>query len=89
MNPPNAPQGPAVANVRLLDVDQTGKLDILVSDMRYGLVMRGQLRRNGLVMSREDRVQVQLEGGVARRSQTAVVDLDLERIDGARDAWGQ
>jgi hypothetical protein len=42
MNPPNAPQGPAVANVRLLDVDHTGKLDILVSDMRYGLVMRGQ-----------------------------------------------
>jgi hypothetical protein len=42
MNPPNAPQDPAIANVRLLDIDHTGKLDLIASEMRYGQVLRGQ-----------------------------------------------
>src|SRR6185312_14285868 len=42
MNPNNAPPDPAVANVRLFDVDGDGKLEVLAADMRYGLVMMGK-----------------------------------------------
>ena len=42
MNPNSPPPDPAVANVRLLDVDGDGKLELLASDMRYGLVMIGK-----------------------------------------------
>ena len=42
MNPSDAPPGPAVANVRLLDVDGDGKLELLAAEMRYGYVMMGK-----------------------------------------------
>lgn len=42
MNPPGAPPDPAVANVRLLDVDGDGRLELLATDMRYGLVFMGR-----------------------------------------------
>jgi hypothetical protein len=42
MNPSDAPPGPAVANVRLLDVDGDGKLELLAAEMRYGFVMMGR-----------------------------------------------
>src|SRR5580765_4705482 len=42
MNPNTPPPDPAVANVRLLDVDGDGKLELLAADMRYGLVMMGK-----------------------------------------------
>jgi hypothetical protein len=42
MNPNSPPPDPAVANVRLLDVDGDGKLEVLAADMRYGLVMMGK-----------------------------------------------
>jgi VCBS repeat protein len=42
MNPAEPPPGPAVANVRLLDVDGDGLLELLVSEMRYGLMMMGK-----------------------------------------------
>jgi hypothetical protein len=42
MNPHSPPPDPAVANVRLLDVDGDGKLEVLAADMRYGLVMMGK-----------------------------------------------
>ncbi len=42
MNPNSPPPDPAVANVRLLDVDGDDKLEVLAADMRYGLVMMGK-----------------------------------------------
>jgi hypothetical protein len=42
MNPSGAPSGPAVSNVRLIDRHQDGKLDVAVTEMRYGLVMTGR-----------------------------------------------
>ncbi len=42
MNPSDAPPIPAVANVRLLDVDGDGKLELLAAEMRYGYVMMGK-----------------------------------------------
>src|SRR6478672_5258282 len=42
MNPVSAPTDPAVSNVRLIDMHGDGKLDVVATDMRYGLVMTGQ-----------------------------------------------
>ena len=41
MKPASAPGRAAVANVRLLDVDGDGRLEVLATDMRFGLVMIG------------------------------------------------
>ena len=42
MNPVDAPDGPAVANVRLLDIDGDGRLEVVASEMRHGLVLTGR-----------------------------------------------
>ena len=42
LNPVGAPPDPAVANVRLFDMDGDGKLELLATDMRYGLVLKGK-----------------------------------------------
>jgi FG-GAP-like repeat len=42
MNPIDAPGGPAVSNVRLLDIDGDGKLDVVAAEMRYGKVLTGR-----------------------------------------------
>lgn len=38
----DAPPMPAVANVRLLDLDGDGRLEMIASDMRHGVVMTGR-----------------------------------------------
>ena len=40
--PDDAAPGPAVANVRLVDLDGDERLELIASDMRYGLVLRGR-----------------------------------------------
>lgn len=40
--PPQTPAAPAVSNVRLLDVDGDRRLEVVATDMRYGLVMTGR-----------------------------------------------
>ena len=42
MNPTGLPPAPAVANVRLFDVDGDGLLEVIAADMRYGLVLQGK-----------------------------------------------
>ncbi len=42
LNPPNAPPDPAIANVRLLDLDGDKRLELMATDMRYGMVLRAR-----------------------------------------------
>jgi hypothetical protein len=42
MGPSNALPDPAIANVRLLDVDGDGKLELVAADMRYGQILLGR-----------------------------------------------
>jgi hypothetical protein len=42
LNPPNSPPDPAIANVRLFDLDGDSRLELMATDMRYGMVLRGR-----------------------------------------------
>lgn len=42
LNPSNAPPDPAVANVLLVDIDGDARLELVVCDMRYGMVLTGR-----------------------------------------------
>jgi hypothetical protein len=42
LNPGGAPPDPAVANVRLIDLDGDARLELVATDMRYGMVVRGR-----------------------------------------------
>ncbi len=39
VTPPQSPPSPAVANVRLVDLDGDGRLEVVATDMRFGSVM--------------------------------------------------
>ena len=41
-SPPDPPPGPAISHVRVLDLDGDGMLDIVASDMRFGMILRGK-----------------------------------------------
>ena len=41
LSPPEAPQGPAISHVRLLDVNGDGRMEIVASDMRFGMILQG------------------------------------------------
>ena len=42
MNPASVPGRPSISNVRLIDIDGDGRLEVLATDMRFGLVMLGR-----------------------------------------------
>ena len=42
MNPVSAPDGPSISNIRLLDVDGDGRLELLATEMRFGFVLLGR-----------------------------------------------
>jgi hypothetical protein len=42
LTPSSSPPDPAVANVRLIDLDGDPRLELLVTDMRYGMVLQGR-----------------------------------------------
>jgi FG-GAP-like repeat len=42
LSPDNMPTNPAVSNVKFVDMDGDGRLELLVCDMRFGLVMLGR-----------------------------------------------
>jgi hypothetical protein len=72
MNPVSAPTDPAVSNVRLIDMHGDGKLDVVATDMRYGLVMTGQ----PYTASTELNVVAMLENP----SHVSMVDFDRDGI---------
>jgi hypothetical protein len=72
MNPASAPTDPAVSNVRLIDMHGDGKLDVVATDMRYGLVMTGQPYAAGTGLN----VIAQLENP----SHISMVDFDRDGI---------
>jgi len=73
-NPASAPDGPAISNVRLLDVDGDGRLELLATDMRFGLVMMGRPYEASTTLD----VLAQL----SNPSHISMVDLDR---DGLKD----
>jgi hypothetical protein len=44
LQPKDRPATPAVSNVRFVDLDGSGRLAIVVADMRHGLILRGDPR---------------------------------------------
>jgi FG-GAP-like repeat len=40
-SPPNAPPAPAISNVQFVDVNGDGRLDILATEMRHGVILVG------------------------------------------------
>jgi VCBS repeat protein len=72
MNPASAPSDPAVSNVRLIDMHGDGKLDLVATDMRYGLVMIGQPYSSNAELN----VIAQLENP----SHVSMVDFDHDGI---------
>jgi FG-GAP-like repeat len=74
LNPTSAPEGPAISNVRLLDVDGDGRLELLATDMRFGLVMMGRPYEAGTTLD----VIAQL----SNPSHISMVDFDR---DGLKD----
>jgi len=72
MNPVSAPSDPAVSSVRLIDMHGDGKLDLVATDMRYGLVMTGQPYTAATELS----VIAQLENP----SHISMVDFDRDGI---------
>jgi hypothetical protein len=41
-SPPNPPPGPAISHVRIADLDGDGRPEIVASDMRFGMILRGR-----------------------------------------------
>jgi hypothetical protein len=70
MKPPGVPTHPAVANVRLLDVDGDGRLEVLATDMRFGLVLIG--RPDGANTTLDELTQL------ANPSHISMVDFDRD-----------
>jgi hypothetical protein len=76
LNPASAPEGPAISNVRLLDVDGDGRLELLATDMRFGLVMMGRPSESSTTLD----VIAQL----SNPSHISMVDFDR---DGLKDVF--
>jgi hypothetical protein len=51
LSPVNPPPGPAIANLRLLDLDDDGKLEVVAADMRHGLVLQGKPYQPGSALT--------------------------------------
>jgi hypothetical protein len=74
LTPPGAPPEPGVSNVELLDVDGDARPELVVSDMRHGMVLLGR--------PYDPAAGLTLIAQVPHPSHAAVVDLDR---DGIRD----
>ncbi len=74
MAPLNLKGAPAISNVRLLDLDGDGALEVVATDMRHGLVLRGN--------PRDPRGELTVIAKVPHPAHAEPIDLDG---DGLRD----
>ena len=74
MAPLNIKGAPAISNVRLLDLDGDGVLEVVATDMRHGLVLRGN--------PRDPRGELTVIAKVPHPAHAEPIDLDG---DGLRD----
>jgi hypothetical protein len=72
--PPAAPPSPVVSDVQLVDLDGDARLELVVSDMRHGMVLVGRPYHHAGGLT--------LAGQVPHPSRASVADLDR---DGVRD----
>jgi hypothetical protein len=71
-SPPDPPPGPAISHVRFMDLDGDGRLAIVATDMRYGLVLAGDPR------SASGRLEVL--GSVPHPARAELFDLDGDGV---------
>src|SRR5215208_6746017 len=72
-SPPDPPPGPAISHVRVLDLDADGKPDLVASEMRYGMLVRGRLS--------DPRGRLDMIASTPHPAQFAVVDFDKDGVD--------
>jgi hypothetical protein len=72
LNPPNAPPDPAIANVRLLDLDGDSRLELMSTDMRYGMVLRAR--------PYETNAQLEVVAQLNNPAHIALADFDKDGI---------
>ena len=68
MSMPDMPGTPAVSNVNLVDFDRDGKLEVLGSDMRQGVIFTGSLAKPGSALS--------IVASIPHPSHVAFTDVD-------------
>src|SRR5262245_28241007 len=74
LTPPDAPPTPVVSDVELVDIDGDRRLELVVCDMRHGMVFRGR--------PYDESVGLTLLAHVPNPSRASVTDLDK---DGVKD----
>lgn len=70
LSPKHPRKTPAISHVRFVDVDGDGMLDVLATDMRHGLIMRGNPRNPGAAL------EVIAEANNPARAEVVDVDGD-------------
>jgi hypothetical protein len=72
-SPPDPPPGPAISHVRVLDLDGDGTLDLVASDMRSGMLLRGKFS--------DPKGRLDMVGSTPHPAHFAVLDFDKDGVN--------